>query len=143
MPTIEEEVNMKKLAMMIRGIKVAMLTTVSADGTLRSRPMATQDVEFEGTLWFFTAAGSEKMSEIRQYPQVSVSYASADDHRYVSLSGRASLIHDAGKMKELWSPVYRAWFPQGTGDPDLALLRVDIDKAEYWDTLSRSMVELL
>ena len=90
-----------------------------ADGTLRSRPMATQDVEFEGTLWFFTSAGSAKMSEIRQYPQVSVSYASADDHRYVSLSGRASLIQDAEKMKELWSPVYRAWFPQGLDDPEL------------------------
>ena len=123
MPTIEQEVNMKKLAAMIRGIKIAMLTTLSTDGTLRSRPMATQDVEFEGTLWFFTSAGSAKMSEIRQYPQVSVSYASADDHRYVSLSGRASLIQDAEKMKELWSPVYRAWFPQGLDDPELALAR--------------------
>lgn len=143
MPTIEQEVNMKKLAAMIRGIKIAMLTTLSADGTLHSRPMATQDVEFDGTLWFFTAAGSAKMSEIRQYPQVSVSYASADDHRYVSLSGRASLIQDAEKMKELWSPVYRAWFPQGLDDPELALMRVDVDKAEYWDMLSAAMVDLL
>src|SRR4029077_4838805 len=133
MPTIEQEVNMKKLAAMIRGIKIAMLTTLSADGTLHSRPLATQDVEFDGTLWFFTAAGSAKTSEIRQYPQVSVSYASADHPRSCALSGRASLIQEAEKMKELWSPVYRAWFPQGLDDPELALMRVDVDKAEYWD----------
>lgn len=74
---------------------------------------------------------------------MSVSYASADDHRYVSLSGRASLIQDTEKMKELWSPVYRAWFPQGLDDPEPVLLRVDVDKAEYWDVLAAAMVDLL
>ena len=134
---------MMKLATMIRGIKVAMLTTVGADGTLRSRPMAAQDAEFDGTLWFFTQAGSAKMSEIRQYPQVNASYASPEDHRYVSLSGRASVVQDPDKMRELWSPAHRAWFPQGLDDPELVLLRVDVDKAEYWDMLSASMVDLL
>src|SRR3954464_6776820 len=99
MPTIEQEVNMKKLAAMIRGIKVAMLTTVSPDGTLRSRPMATQDVEYDGTLWFFTQANSDKISQILQFPQVNASYVSAEDHRYVSLSGRATVIQDAEKAR--------------------------------------------
>lgn len=143
MLTTEQEVNIRKLATMIRGIKVAMLTTLGPDGTLRSRPMASQEADFDGTLWFFAKASSEKMSEIRQNPQVNASYVSTEDHHYVSLTGHASVVQDREKMQELWSPVYRAWFPQGLDDPELALLRVDVEQAEYWDMLSSSMVNLL
>jgi len=142
MPTTEQEVNMRKLATMIRGIKVAMLTTVGPDGRLKSRPMATQEAEYEGTLWFFTNAGSEKIGEILQFPNVNASYVSVEDHRYVSLSGRAAVVRDAGKARELWTPAHRTWFPLGLEDPELALLRVDVERAEYWDMLSSAMVEL-
>jgi general stress protein 26 len=33
-----------KLAELIKDIKIAMLTTVADDGSLRSRPMATQNI---------------------------------------------------------------------------------------------------
>jgi len=54
------EENIKKLAGLIEGIKVAMLTTAAEDGTLRSRPMVTQPAEFDGTLWFFTRADTPR-----------------------------------------------------------------------------------
>ncbi len=143
MLTTEQEVNIRKLATMIRGIKVAMLTTTGPDGTLRSRPMASQEADFDGTLWFFTHASCEKTSEILQNPQVNASYVSTEEHHYVSLTGHASVVQDREKMQELWCPVYRAWFPRGLDDPELALLRVDVERAEYWDMLSSSMVNLL
>ncbi len=142
MLTIEQEVNIKKVATMIRGIKVAMLTTVCADRTLRSRPMAAQEAEFDGTLWFFSRASSGKSHEIRHDEQVNVSYVAADEHRYVSLTGRASVVQDREKMSELWQPAYRAWFPQGLDNADMALLKVDVDRAESWDMLSSSMISL-
>ncbi len=142
MPTTEQEVNMKRLATMIRGINVAMLTSQAADGSLRSRPMASPDAEFDGTLWYFTQIGTDKAIEISQNPQVNVSYVSAAEHRYVSLSGRASLVDDRAKMQELWAPAHRTWFPQGLDDPELRLIRVDIARAEYWDMLSAAMTQL-
>lgn len=143
MPTTEQEVNMKRLATMIRGISVAMLTSRNADGLLRSRPMVSPDVEFDGTLWFFTQDAAEKVAEIGQYPQVNVSYVSADEHRYVSLSGRATLVDDPEKKAELWTPACRPWFPQGLDDPSLRLLRIDVVRAEYWDMLTATMTQLL
>jgi general stress protein 26 len=139
----EQEVNMRKLATMIRGVKVAMLTTRGSQGTLHSRPMATQEAEFDGTLWFFTKAGSDKVHEIRDHSEVNVSYVSLGEHHYVSISGRANVIQDQEKMTELWNPTYRAWFPGGLDDPQLALLRIDAETAEYWDMLSASMVHVL
>ena len=140
---MKNENDVQKLAKLIKGIKVAMLTTQEADGTLRSRPMATQDAEFDGTLWFFTQASSHKVDEIDREHNVNVSYADESDNRYVSVSGRARLVRDRAKIDELWSPILKAWFPKGKDDPEIALLRVDVEKAEYWDAPSSTLVKLV
>jgi general stress protein 26 len=134
--------DVEKLAKLIRGIKFAMLTTAMPDGTLRSRPMATQQAPFDGSLWFFTYFHSGKVDEIEHDQHVNVSYADPSGNRYVSVSGRAAIVRDRQKAGELWSELHRAWFPQGLDDPNLALLRVDVHDAEYWDGPSSRMVQL-
>jgi general stress protein 26 len=135
--------DVKKLAQLIKGVRIAMLTTTDADGSLRSRPMATQEQEFDGSLWFFTREHSSKVDEVNDQQRVNVAYANPSDSRYVSVSGVASLVKDRGKMKDLWSPVLKAWFPGGIDDPELSLLRVDVEKAEYWDAPSSTVVKLV
>jgi general stress protein 26 len=132
-----------KLSELIKDIRIAMLTTQAPDGSLRGRPMATQDAPFDGELWFFTGAGSPKVDEIEEEHHVHLSYASPEDNRYVSVSGRASVVRDRNKAEELWSPAMKAWFPDGLDDPDLALLRVQVEGAEYWDSPSSTMVHVV
>jgi len=67
--------SIKTLREQIKDIDIAMLTTVERDGTLRSRPMATQQVEFDGDLWFFTYDSTPKVDEIAQERQVNVAYS--------------------------------------------------------------------
>jgi general stress protein 26 len=124
----------KQLADKIKGIKMAMLTTREEDGVLRSRPMATQDMEFDGNLWFLTYDPSAKAEEVQQYDQVNVSYAKPDDNLYISVSGSAEIVHDRKKIKDMWKPFYKAWFPNGEDDPKIALLQVHVTSAEYWDS---------
>lgn len=135
--------NIKKLREMIKDIRFAMLTTVEEDGTLHSRPMATQEVEFDGDLWFFTNAKAPKVEEVQHDQHVNVSYSEPNEQKYVSVSGKAQLVSDRQKIEELWNPLFKAWFPQGLDDPDLALLKVSVDKAEYWDSPSSKVVRLL
>jgi general stress protein 26 len=123
----------EKLRELIKDIDIAMLTTVDDDGSLRSRPMGTQEAEFDGDLWFFTSADTAKVDEIEREHQVNVSYAEPSKNRYVSVSGMARLLNDRAKMKELWSPIYKAYFPEGLDDPKLRLLKIQVHKAEYWD----------
>ena len=125
----------EKLGELIKDIDIAMLTTVDEDGSLRSRPMGTQQVEFDGDLWFITAIDTGKADEILRENRVNVSYAKPDDHRYVSVSGTAVLINDKAKIDELWSPIYKAYFPEGKDDPRLRLIKVRVEKAEYWESL--------
>ncbi|GMU05177.1 MULTISPECIES: pyridoxamine 5'-phosphate oxidase family protein [Corallococcus] len=131
------------LGKLIHGIKVAMMTTVDTDGSLRSRPMWTYDKDFDGELWFFTNDHTHKVDEVQKDHHVSLAYSDPTRDRYVSVSGRCALIRDKAKAKELWNPSLKAWFPQGLDDPNLALLRVSVEKAEYWDTPNSKMVQLV
>ena len=137
------EENVRKLRDMIKGIRVAMFTTVEPDGSLRSRPMYTQDAEFDGQLWFFTWLDTAKVNEIHREQHVNLSYASPSDERYVSVSGRARLVQDRKKAEELWNIGLKAWFPKGLDDPNLGLICVDAEKAEFWDSPSSSLVQLI
>lgn len=141
--TADRDESMEKLGSLIKDIRVAMLTTTDAEGHLHSRPMATQTTDFDGTLWFFTRADSPKVGEIDREHRVNVSYADAHEQHYVSVSGRARLVRDPARNKELWSPLLKAWFPDGLDDPALALLRVDVERAEYWDAPSSAVVHLV
>ena len=136
------EESVKKLAEIIKGVKFAMLTTADKDGTLHSRPMATQntDAEFDGTLWFFTKASAPKVDEIDHEHHVNVSYAETGHQRYASVSGMARLVRDAAKNNEFWTPAMKAWFPKGPDDPETALLHVDVAKAEYWESAPNPIV---
>lgn len=124
----------EKLRELIKGIDIAMLTTVDQDGTLRSRPMGTQEAEFDGDLWFLTSVDTAKVPEIRHDQNVNVSYADSGSHRYVSVTGKALILDDKAKIEEFWQPIYKAYFPEGKDDPKLRVLKINVEKAEYWDS---------
>lgn len=138
-----EQEAVTKLGKMIKGISIAMMTTGLQGGELRSRPMVTQQIDFDGELWFFTDADSAKIYEIGRDNHVNVSYADPGGNRYVSVSGTAAVTKDRSKVKELWTPIHKAWFPNGPDDPNLTLIRVSVQKAEYWDAPSSKVVQIL
>jgi len=88
------------------------------------------------------SADSAKARELKKDPQVSVTYVGEKADRCIAISGRARLERNAPKMRALWKPLYKAWFPQGLADPDLRLLRVTIERAEYWKTPSSALVRV-
>ena len=137
------DADIRRLAQMIEGFNVAMLTTVAEDGSLHSRPMATQYATFDGALWFFTHAHAHKADDVARYRQVNVSYVDPDKEQYISISGTAELVRDREKMKAIWNPNYKAWFPQGLLDPDLALLKINLEQAEYWDSQADTMAQIV
>lgn len=127
-----QENGVKKIAELVKDIRTAMLTTVEPDGSLVSRPMAVQEVEFDGDLWFFTDVDSRKVAEIGRDTKVNVSFSSSS--AWVSISGNATIVDDTAKAKELWNVVLDAWFPDGPETPGLRLVNVTSETAEYWDT---------
>lgn len=130
-----------KLRDLIQDVDTAMLTTIDS-GVLRSRPMDTQQVEFDGDLWFMTSSENHHVDEIMKDNRVNVSYASPGDNTYVSVSGRAEFSTDRDKIAELWNPEHKAWFPEGQDDPNLILLKIVVEQAEYWDVTSSVFTQI-
>jgi general stress protein 26 len=124
--------DVRRVAELLGDQRIGMLTTTDPAGTLISRPMALQEVEFDGDLWFFAERDSRKVAHVATRPQVNVTVGSGST--WVSLTGRASVVDDAGRKRDLWNGGVAAWLPQGPDDPSVVLLKVDAESAEYWDT---------
>ena len=125
----------RKVAELLKEQKLAMLTTLDPSGTLMSRPMALQEVEFDGDLWFFAERGSRKVAHVGSAPQVNVTVNGSGS--WVSLTGEAMVVDDVATKRELWNAGVEAWLPQGPEDDSVVLIRVDARSAEYWDTPGR------
>lgn len=137
----EEAEARERLWGMIADIQTGMMTTADA-GVLRARPMIGYPDPYHANLWFFTRLSDHKAQEINARRAVCLAYGDPKNKRYVSVSGTAKLVRDRVKIKEFWSPFVGAWFPEGRDDPDVALIKVDAEQAEYWDGPSSKIVQL-
>jgi general stress protein 26 len=122
----------QKVADLMKNIRIGMLTTMDEDGHFISRPMAQQDVEFDGDLWFFAERDSRKVAHIAANPHVGVTLTSNDT--WISLDGEAEIVDDKAKAKELWNAWVEAWMPEGPDNANVVLIKVSSHSAEYWDT---------
>jgi general stress protein 26 len=131
----------EKVHDLIKKTRIAMLTSVDADGGLISKPMATQDVEFDGDVWFIAERDSAKVRNISARPQVNVAYSGGSS--WVSLSGTAAVVDDPAKLAELWNTFTDAWMEGGPENPNNVLIKVDADSAEYWDSPGSKVTQVL
>ena len=133
----------EKLSELIKDIKFGMFTTHKVAGHLHSRPMTTQNKTIDDdALWFFMSRSGDPVSEFRGDDQVNVSYADPSADTYVSVTGVATVVEDQAKKQALWNKGAEAWFKGGVDDPDLALVRVRIEHADYWDVKESKLVQL-
>ena len=117
---------------LMKKIDFCMFTTWNGHEQ-RSRPLSARVFRDEHAVYFLVDANGHKNIEIEQYPQVSCAFADNAGHKYVAMSGTASISNDRAKIKELWSDMDKAWWDD-ENDPDIRLLTVRPDGAELWDS---------
>jgi general stress protein 26 len=130
-----------KLHELLSDFDSAMLVTRTAAGELRSRPMAVADLEESGEVWFVTERHSGKLEEIARDGHVNVAMQSR--MQFVSISGTAVAVDDPRKVADVWNEEWKVWFPGGKDDPTLTLLKVHVDRGEYWDNSGVSGIKYL
>jgi len=118
---------------LVEDIDFTMLTTRDDAGNLVGRPMSTRQMDENGDIWFFVLDDSKKVDEAQADDEVGLAYLDSSGHRYVSVAGRARVLHDVAKMAELYSPSLDIWFENGLDTPGLALLRVTPVECEFWE----------
>jgi general stress protein 26 len=113
------------------------------DDQIVSRPMSTQGIDEDGTMWFFSRKDSEKNDQIDEDNTIHLMYMDTGKQQYLSLSGHASIVVDKRKTEELWNPIAKAWFEKGKDDPSLSLLRVTPEEGHYWDTKNGKLISFI
>lgn len=102
-----------------------------ADGESRSEPLTAQlDKDQVDTIWFFIGTENRLAKGGRAMAQ----FVSKGQDFFACLSGSVAIDNDLAMIDKLWSKPVEAWFPGGKSDPNLALLRFDIDDAELWES---------
>lgn len=125
------------VAKLIKDIPIAMLTTAQAGEGIASRPMAVLEMDAQGALWFLTDLRSSKVERLQA---ANLCFVDIAHGAYVSLSGRGEMDTDRERIKRLWTPLAKPWFPEGSDSSNLALLKFVPDAADYWDGPSSKMV---
>ncbi len=139
---LQSDEALKKFRKLVNDINVCMFITNNPEND-HTRPMATIEVEENGTLWFFTDIRSIKVEEVSRDNKVHLVYAHPGKESYLDVWGKASVVTDKSTIKDKWSPIVKAWFPNGVEDPNLALLKVEPQNNYYWDAETGKMVAFL
>jgi general stress protein 26 len=124
---------MKKVAKLMRDLDFCMMTTHAKRGGLRARPMSNnREVEFDGDVWFFSGADSRKIREIEATPRVHLAYVDLEGRRFLSLAGRAKIVRNVEKKRELWLEELKQWFDDGPDSDAIVLIKVTPTTVAYW-----------
>ncbi len=105
-------------------------------------PMHAQEVDDDGSLWFFSGLDSEHAANIREDSRVQLIFSNPSAYEFLTVFGEATILRDIEKIHELWKPMIKAWFPDGIDDPNLSLIKIEPSKAHYWDTKDGKLVVL-
>ena len=130
---------LQKISHLIEDIDVGMLTTTDEENRLVSRPMSVLKMDSDGAFWFFADTNS---STVDQLDRVNLSFSDGGASTFVSIAGHGQVSDDRSLVHELWSPLMKPWFPEGEQSPNLALLKVKPQTAEYWDSGHSKMVRV-
>lgn len=133
----------KKIREIAKDANICMFVTDLSSQPLMGRPMATQEVDDDGSIWFMSDRNSDKNRDIEEDEHVQLFYSHTGNYEYLSIYGSAEIVHDRSKIEELWTPMAKTWFKEGKDDPNISLIKVTPEDAYYWDTKNNKMVSLI
>ena len=133
----------EKIREIAKDANICMFVTNLSKTPLNGRPMATQEVDDDGGIWFMSDKNSDKNREVKKDGRVQLFYSTTGNYEYLSIYGKAEIVNDRSKIEELWTQMAKTWFKEGKDDPNISLIKVTPEDAYYWDTKNNKMVSLI
>jgi general stress protein 26 len=127
-----------ELARDMKGIDIAMLSTIAENGEIASRPMSNnRDVTYDGNSYYFTRESARMVRDIVREPKVGLAFSNppgllSGAGLFVAVEGRAEIIRDRTAFAAHWNPDLEVWFEQGVDTPGLVMLKVHAQRIKYW-----------
>jgi len=132
-----------KIRELAEDAKLCMFHTRLCGAPFNTRPMTTQAVDEDGTIWFFSAADSTQNLDIARDNRVQLIYSNRSASEFLSLYGTAEILIDKDRAKKLWNVFLTTWFHDGPDDSNLTLLKFTPVEGSYWNTKHDKMIQSL
>ncbi|MET3898317.1 general stress protein 26 [Devosia sp. UYZn731] len=117
--------------------RIGVCMFVTWDGERqRSRPLQANVDRDEHAIYFLTDVDGHKDDQVENFPIVTLAFADIPHSKYVSITGKGTVLNDRAKIKELWSPFAQAWW-DNADDPAIRVIKVAPQDAELWDSPGR------
>jgi general stress protein 26 len=126
---------------LVQRSEVMMLVTGERDERSAGRPMLPLFLPNDPSIYFLTHQGSRKIEQIAARPQVTLTTSGAGCYFFVV--GLAHVSREPDLVRDLWHPTYRAWFPAGKDDSEAAVVRVVVERVDYWEPPRSSVVRIV
>ena len=131
----------QRVRALIERAGVAMLMNVGEQGTHVGRPMLPLLIPNDPHIYFLTHESSRKVAQLAARPQVGLTIVGGNC--YLVIAGSAQFSRDPELIRRLWSPTYRAWFPDGHNDREATAIRVAVERIDYWEPPTSQIVRLV
>jgi general stress protein 26 len=133
MSTISSTEQREHFISLLKRFDTVMLVTLNSEHEFHGRPMAVAAVEPDGRLWFLTGKDTAKVHEIKMDSHAYLT-AQNSNNAFLTLTGRASLVDDHERVRDLWQDAFSVWFPRGKDDLDIEVISIRPEYGEFWDT---------
>src|SRR4030095_13492686 len=97
--TLPATAAIEKIREIAKDANICMFVTDLSNLPLSGRPMATQEVDEEGNIWFMSDRNSDKNREIENDDKVQLFYSHTGNYEYLSIFGRAEIVNDRSKIE--------------------------------------------
>ena len=131
--------HLEHIAQAMKNIDFVMLNTHTANGQIGARPMSNnRQVDFDGDSYYFTWEDCRMVDDIKANPKVGLSLQGAPSPKgapgiFISVEGKAAIIHDKQEFKKHWVDELSRWFENGVDTEGMVMLHVQSTRAAYWD----------
>lgn len=133
----------EKIRKIAEAARTCLFGTVHDGRSMNVRPMAVQDVDDSGRVWFLSGRSSDKNHRLQHDSHVQLLFANPGSSEFLSLTGRASVSDDRALREKFWTPLAKTWFPGGVDDPELTVIGVQVEEGHYWATVHGKAVTLV
>lgn len=138
---VEGEAAREKIKEIGQSIRTCLMLTSLHQRPIPSRPMAIQEIDDEGFIYFFSRKDSEKVNELRHSDEMQLVFVNEGSSEYMTLHGKAEIFRDQQVIDKLYSIFANTWF-EGKEDPNLTIIRFSPLEGNYWDTKHGKVVQL-
>jgi general stress protein 26 len=130
----KKNMTQQEISTLLQSFDVCMMTTISGEGDINSRPMLqNKEAEYNGYLHFFSLKDTRKVRDLNDIPTISLTYQDKENTMFLQVHGEGEIINSTAEMAPHWDKKLDTWWHERENTPEMCMIRVKVTWIRYWN----------